>query len=301
MTAPQLDGSHYNWSRPAKFLNETSRGLTMNRSRYFNYIQEKLNSLAYRIEVCGKLNLLELNIHSEAFFADLLNIVFGYDLRNLNIQKHNAEGIDLVDDKNKYGLIFSPNDDVLDIVSILRITLNMKTNEQRKLYDFIKAELGDEIQEGRVYSNIAAIVDILAREDLSNTVEPPELNLFKIDEKIVFNDLESVKDAIDEHKVYYSQLNGIYSEFDRQGNNKSISVFRFIKNQYTRLLNKHNDSRDLFFTVIDTVTEVVESSQNYVEIPYGELDMCVHILVVDAFIRCKVFKNPEGYGYAATR
>jgi hypothetical protein len=73
----------------------------MNRSYYFNYIEEKITILASRIENRGKINLLDLNIYSETFFADLLNILFYYQLVNLNIIKQNVEGIDLVDKKNK--------------------------------------------------------------------------------------------------------------------------------------------------------------------------------------------------------
>lgn len=73
----------------------------MNRTWYFNYIEEKLNILAYRIETRGKINILDLNIHSETFFADLCNIVFGLNLVNLNSFVQNTEGIDLIDKKNK--------------------------------------------------------------------------------------------------------------------------------------------------------------------------------------------------------
>jgi hypothetical protein len=73
----------------------------MNRSHYFNYIEEKITILASRIENRGKINLLDLNIYSETFFADLLNVLFDYQLVNLNIIKQNVEGIDLVDKKNK--------------------------------------------------------------------------------------------------------------------------------------------------------------------------------------------------------
>ena len=73
----------------------------MNRTRYFNYIEEKLNILAYRIETRGKINILDINIHSETFFADLCNIVFGLNLVNLNSFVQNTEGIDLIDTKNK--------------------------------------------------------------------------------------------------------------------------------------------------------------------------------------------------------
>ena len=66
----------------------------MNRSHYFNYIEGKINWLAWRIESRGKINLLDLNIYSETFFADMLNMLLEYQLRNLNIIKQNVEGID---------------------------------------------------------------------------------------------------------------------------------------------------------------------------------------------------------------
>lgn len=73
----------------------------MKRSEYFNYIEEKLNFLSYRIKSRGKINLLDLNIYSETFFAELMSYLLGYNLKNINQIKQNTEGIDLIDDKNK--------------------------------------------------------------------------------------------------------------------------------------------------------------------------------------------------------
>ena len=73
----------------------------MNRSNYFNYIEEKLNILSYRIKSRGKINLLDLNIYSETFFAELMNHLLGYELKNINAIRQNTEGIDLFDNKNK--------------------------------------------------------------------------------------------------------------------------------------------------------------------------------------------------------
>ena len=73
----------------------------MNRSNYFNYIEEKLMILLYRIRVLGKFNLLNLNIHSESFFADFLNLLFHYNLINANSIQHNCAAIDLMDKTNR--------------------------------------------------------------------------------------------------------------------------------------------------------------------------------------------------------
>lgn len=57
----------------------------------------------------------------------------------------------------------------------------------------------------------------------------------------------------------------------------------------------------MFLSIIDNLIDIIIKSRNYIEIPYDELEMCVSILVVDAFTRCKIFKNPEGYDYAVAR
>jgi hypothetical protein len=73
----------------------------MNRAHYFNYIEEQLSTLATRIELRGKLNILDLHLHSEDFYLHLLNAVFGWQLTNVNEFKSNVEGIDLVDSVNQ--------------------------------------------------------------------------------------------------------------------------------------------------------------------------------------------------------
>ena len=71
--------------------------------------------------------------------------------------------------------------------------------------------------------------------------------------------------------------------------------------QYNKLIVNTEEPYEIFFAIINNVIELIKGSKNYIEIPYEELEMCVSIIVVDAFIRCKIFKNPEGYNYAVTR
>jgi len=73
----------------------------MSRQQYFNFIEEQLSRLAFRIESRGGLNILDLHLHSENFYLHLFNLLFGWELQNLNVVKKNAAGIDLVDATNK--------------------------------------------------------------------------------------------------------------------------------------------------------------------------------------------------------
>lgn len=324
----------------------------MNRSNYFNYIEEKLNVLSYRITERGKLNILDLNIHSETFFADFLNMLYDLKLQNMNISVQNIEAIDLIDNENRIiaqvsstctkqkvesslskkifedyqgyrfkfisiakdagnlrketfsnpnNVLFGPTEDVIDIGSLLNIILSKSTDVQKAIYEFIKKELGNDIDIVKVESNLATLINLLAAENLVESIESPEINVFQIESKITFNDLENVRDDIDDYKIYYHKLDEIYSTFDREGVNKSFSVLQVIRKQYKTLINSESSAQSVFYSIIDAVINIVVNSINYTAIPYEELEICVHILVVDAFIRCKIFKNPEGYNHVITR
>ncbi|WP_242568716.1 ABC-three component system protein [Clostridium botulinum] len=108
---------------------------------------------------------------------------------------------------------------------------------------------------------------------------------------------------INDYKIYYNHLEKKYNEFDKQGVNKSFSVLQAIRTQYMKLCIKNNyDNNDmLFLNIIENVRKIILESDNYINIPFEELEMCVCIIVVDAFIRCKIFKNPEGYNYVTAR
>lgn len=323
----------------------------MNRSKYFNYIEEKLNTLSYRIKIRGKINLLDLNIYSEGFFADLFNLIYGYSLINLNTITQNAGGIDLVDDHNKivmqvtatdtkdkvehslsrtemkhysgyhfvfvlisgdgsnlrdksfenpYGLNFNPVNDIYDIKQVLNSVLNFSVDKQKPIFDFLRSELGEETSIPKIDSNLAMIINSLGSENLAEEVFSPEINSFEILRKIEFNNLIGVKSIIDEYKVYYSKINEKYKEYDTLGSNKSLSILNSLHKIYIKKKETIVNPTELFFSIIEEACNVVISSRNYVETSFEELELCVSIIVVDAFIRCKIFENPEGYSHVVT-
>jgi hypothetical protein len=315
----------------------------MNRSKYFNAIEEKLSFLATRIEMRGGLNLLDLNLHSENFYLHFLNLLFGWDLVNLNIKQHNAAGIDLVDTTNKIivqvsatstkqkiesalaknlssykgytfkfisiskdakdlrtktfsnpnDLIFSPAKDIFDISMLLSKILAMDIDQQKKIYEFFKKELQCEPDPDKVESNLTTIIKILSKENWKKEMSGFKTAPYDIEAKISYNQLNSAKALIDDYKIHYHRIDKIYSDFDKQGANKSLSILNGIRTEYLSL--EPVDSPDrCFFSIIEKVKQKIQASANYIPIPEEELVLCVQILVVDAFIRCKIFKNPIG-------
>lgn len=201
---------------------------------------------------------------------------------------------------NSHNILFEPKADIIDLTAILGRILCKSITELRGLYEFIKGELGEEIDVAKMDSILARIIDILSREPLTNFIGKPEVDAFEVMRKIEYNNLVSTKMIINDYKIYYHKIDQKYEEFDKQGANKSMSVFQTIKKQYSIEIDKCKDEDEIFLKVINNIMNIVITSKNYVEITFEELEMYTGILVVDAFIRCKIFENPEGYNYVIT-
>lgn len=317
--------------------------LNMNRSIYFESIAWKLTHLAATIEICGRLNILNLHLHSENFYQYFLNLLFGWELKNLNIGQQNVPGIDLVDTTNNlvaqvsatatkqkiesalakdlssykdysfkfisickdaselrtktftnpHALKFLPAKDIFDVTSLLAVINGLDIERLKVINDFLKKELKSDPDPEKVESNLTTIINILSKEDWSHEVSDFETVPYDVETKISYNQLYTARVLIDDYKIHYHRIDKIYSEFNKQGNNKSMSVLDGIRLEYLAL--GAVDSPDQsFFSIIEKVAQKIRASANYTPIPDEELVLCVQIIVVDAFIRCKIFKNTSG-------
>lgn len=327
----------------------------MQRKNYFDYVEEKLAILSIRVKNRGKLNILDVHMHSENFYRDFINLLYGWSLENDNNRLQNIEAIDLIDDNvklivqvsatatktkinnslskksieeyakrgytfkfvsiaenadqlrqqkynNLYNIGFNPKKDIYDISSLEKDILNLKLQKLEEVYQFIKAELGNMPDCVRFNSDLTTIINILAEVKLDENEPLGNINMFEIDKKIEFNKLDIAASIIDDYKIFYNQVEKKYREFDKMGLNKSMLVLQSLKKMYIDALlkNKYDNSDLLFVGLIDEVKEIVINSSNYFDISKETLEACASLLVVDAFMRCKIFKNPEGYAYVIT-
>lgn len=327
----------------------------MQRKNYFDYIEEKLAILSIRVRNKGKLNILDVHMHSENFYRDFINLLYGWSLENANNRLQNVEAIDLIDDSKKlivqisatatkakikkslnkksiekyaqkgykfkfvsiaenadqlrkqkynnlYNIVFEPQNDIFDISSLEKDILDLQSEKLETVYHFIKAELGNMPDSIKFNSDLATIINILAEVMLDEKEPLSNINMYEIDKKIDFNKLDIAASIIDDYKIFYNQVEKKYREFDKMGLNKSMLVLQSLKKMYIDALLKNTYSNNdlLFVGLIDEVKEIVLNSSNYSEISKEALEACASLLVVDAFMRCKIFKNPEGYAYVIT-
>ena len=318
----------------------------MERQTYYNFISDKLSTLAYRIILSGKLNVLDLHIHAENFYRDLFNLVYGWNLVNLNEVSQNEEAIDLADTTNKIlvqvsatntkkkvdtslanidvvqfetytfkfisiakpadnlrkhiyqvpeGLSFDPKNDIYDMESLLGKIHSMEIDRYASVYEFIGKELGRGVEAKSIDSDLTKMILILSQSNLSNQDHIRVDNEFEIIRKIEYNRLTNESHhIIQDYGIFQHKVDGIYTAFDKEGSNRSIFVLSKIRRMYT----SHMDELDgdaLFNKIRDCVRQEIYESPNRGDLTKDAIEFCSDILIVDAFIRCKIFENPEGY------
>ena len=73
----------------------------INKEFYLKNIAEDLALLSREVSILNAVNLYDINIIAEDFFPGLLNLIYGYKLKNANHLEKNAPAIDLVDPENR--------------------------------------------------------------------------------------------------------------------------------------------------------------------------------------------------------
>jgi len=319
----------------------------MNRTSLFNYIEEHLVVLTHRVEARGKLNILDLHLHSENFYRDFLNLLYDWNLENLNKVNQNVEAIDLIDKthkiiiqvsstktkqkvesalgkdsmsnyngwsfkfvpivrsaanlrtktyENPHGLEFSSNNDIFDIDSLLREVCGLKIDKLNEVKTFIQKELGNDATSMVIESDLTRIITMLAQVDWSTFDHIKLDNDFQIDTKIDHNDLVKSKAIVKEYNIWQNSVSRIYSAFDAEGLNKSLFVLQKIRSFYLEHCYELKGD-DLFDAVRNDVKTEIRKHSISGELTKESIDICSDIIVVDAFIRCRIFENPEGYSY----
>lgn len=196
--------------------------------------------------------------------------------------------------ENKNGLIFNPQNDIYDIDTILRNINELSTENIQVIADFIKKEFENDIFTTTLESDLAKVIIMLSKIDLSTYEGIRVDNEFLIEEKLAYNSMCSSIDIIKEYNVWQTAVRRVYETFDAEGMNKSFFVLQKIRSFY--FAQKNDKQGDALFDAVrnDVKNEIIKHS-SCSELSYESIDICTDVLVVDAFIRCKIFENPKGY------
>lgn len=130
-----------------------------------------------------------------------------------------------------------------------------------------------------------------------------ENKFFEIEEKIKYNNVIRYRTFIDEYKVYSGKIEKIYKEMDQYGQKKA-RLLRNIKHLYLKAKNSYigegdamNAIRENSDNILDDVEQMLFSkfteNDNQKKVYNEDIEVGIMILMVDAFIRCKILENPS--------
>lgn len=108
-----------------------------------------------------------------------------------------------------------------------------------------------------------------------------------------FNKLVKWRRIIKEYVVYSSLVDEIYRQYDLLGANKSFAVLSALHDLYLNLALTYNGD-SLFDKLLDEVYIMVDGDgtcNGY--LTREELIIDIKIVLVDAFVKCRIFEKPE--------
>lgn len=76
----------------------------LNKEIYLKEVAKSLVLLSNEVTILNAINLYDINIAAEDFFPGLLNLIYGYQLKNANHLEKNAPAIDLYDEVNRIAI-----------------------------------------------------------------------------------------------------------------------------------------------------------------------------------------------------
>lgn len=240
----------------------------MNREVYLKDICDNLALLMQQVEMRNAINLYDINIIAEDFYAGLLNSIYDYHLINLNTVDKNATAIDLGDKHAKISIqVTSDNDsskikhtidkfienkyyETYDRLILLIITRKKKystTFDTKKTFDFDKSR--DIID----CSDLIKAVNKRETNDLKNISEflNTELN-YKVNEKqsSESNEIETIITLIE----YFTSNKEISKNIDSVIDPKFKIQKRF-KDYASRIENEYKNLFLIYGEALQTINE----------------------------------------------
>lgn len=76
----------------------------MNRKKAIDRISELLSRFRSEVETLNSQSLYDINIHAENVIIPILNKIYGFSLKNANLEEKNSSAIDLIDKENRIAI-----------------------------------------------------------------------------------------------------------------------------------------------------------------------------------------------------
>lgn len=190
-----------------------------------------------------------------------------------------------------HDIVFDPKNDIYDIPFLVRDLANGKcADKAAAVADYLKKNLRFLIlDERRLSSGLEYMICELSKDGS----EDPSFDAkdFEIDAKIAFNGLAYGEGVIREYADQHPKVKRIYDEYAKQAQFKSKAVLQKLHSIYLTWKQTLTGD-DLFKKLESEVVSLVNVANLPEDFTREELEMCADILIVHAFMECKIFEKP---------
>lgn len=192
---------------------------------------------------------------------------------------------------------FIATSDVWDVNALLRNAMVADIVVLSKLDALCHAEFNDPI-EIKQYSDISSVVLAILKSSLTREITSKVPMPFNVQMKIEFNELNDIQNSmIDPLKIYFPQISNIYNTMSEEGL-FVLGLSQKLASMYEKrvIMNPEESKTRVFLNLVDELVSVVNNSNNIDDsISEENRLLCCRLILVHAFMDCKIFKDPEGY------
>lgn len=153
---------------------------------------------------------------------------------------------------------------------------------------------------GRSPSMLKTAVNKISEIGLSELKDADATKSFNITDKLNHNGIADKRRLINDLKIYYHKLNLLYDELDGTGSLKKENLLDNIRHIYLSVSGRYTGQNDdympiikqnadaIFEDVFDELLQLIDFGDVSVE----DLSPALRVVMVDAFMRCKIFEEP---------
>lgn len=180
---------------------------------------------------------------------------------------------------------------------------NYPTDVLKEMKAKHEAEIARKVNPNLNHSILTTVINTISSIDIDELESSEVKNAFNAEDKIVYNCVRRNKLIIEEYRIYQGKLNAIFAEIEELGSVKKNNLLRNIRQLYigakSELLpsdqsieNVRQHADDLIEAVENKLCNIIEDSSNKVDLLDIEtLTFGVKIVLVDAFLRCKILEE----------
>jgi len=149
-------------------------------------------------------------------------------------------------------------------------------------------------------SMIVETINAISTLDLDDDIEEGKLKVINLDEKLAYNTVQKHKPLIQELKIYHHKINNLYDALEAGGSLKKDKILHVMRRLYLKAKgewqSKHGEDiladKSYADEIIEKVMEELHSQLANTKIHKEDVLVGVDLLIVDAFMRCKLLEEP---------